>query len=89
MPLRVRIYTRDGGRCRYCGNEVGKDRPGFRLATLDHVIPRSRGGPNSEENLVTSCVDCNAWKGDRTVEQAGMELLPHPLTVTPPGYGSG
>ena len=67
------IWARDKHRCQYCGNVVTKkDR------TLDHVLPKSRGGGRSWENLVTSCVTCNGTKGDRTPEEAGMRLLSTP-----------
>ncbi len=71
------ILERDRGCCQYCGNLVGS---GF---TLDHVRPRSRGGPSTWENLVTACKPCNNVKGDRTPEEAGMKLArkPHRLLL--------
>lgn len=72
------VHRRDDWLCRYCGKEVR--RTARRLfvfrATLDHVIPRSRGGSNDRENLVTCCQPCNDLKADRTPEEAGMPLLP-------------
>ena len=64
------LFARDGWRCVYCGSAGGR-------LTLDHVVPRSRGGDSVWENVVTSCAPCNLRKGDRTLEQAGMDL-PHP-----------
>ncbi len=61
------ILRRDGHRCQY----VGCTR---RATTVDHVIPRCQGGPSVWGNLVACCRECNARKGGRTPEQAGMEL---------------
>jgi len=70
---RHNIYLRDGNRCQYCGR-------GFQRAelNLDHVIPRSRGGITTWENVVCSCVACNLRKGGRTPDEAGMKLLRAP-----------
>jgi len=67
---RHNIYLRDGNRCQYCGR-------GFQRAelNLDHVVPRSRGGITTWENVVCSCVACNLRKGGRTPDEAGMKLL--------------
>lgn len=67
---RLRIYMRDKFRCQYCGDK----RPAGEL-TLDHILPRSRGGDNSPVNVVTACVACNNRKGDRTPAEARMPLL--------------
>lgn len=68
IPLtRRNILHRDSHTCQYCsysGDEL----------TLDHVIPRSRGGPDSWENLVSACVRCNVKKGNRTPEESKMPL---------------
>src|SRR6266540_5654557 len=64
------LVARDGWRCVYCGTSTGR-------LTLDHVIPRSRGGDSTWENVVTSCAPCNLRKGNRTLHEAQMEL-PHP-----------
>ena len=66
---RVNVYRRDGFRCQYCREAL----PVGRL-TFDHVVPRSRGGETSWENIVTSCGPCNRTKGDRTPVEAGMPL---------------
>lgn len=68
------ILTRDHYACNYCG----KIKEGGQL-TLDHIIPKSRGGSNSWENLTACCFQCNNRKGDRTPEEAGMPLLRRPL----------
>ena len=67
---RFNIYARDENTCQYCGRR-------FRRAelNLDHVVPRSRGGSTSWENVVCSCIPCNLRKGGRTPDEAGMRLL--------------
>ena len=67
---RTRIYMRDKFRCQYCG---AKKAPGD--LTLDHILPRSRGGDNLPMNIVTACVACNNRKGNRTPSEARMPLL--------------
>jgi 5-methylcytosine-specific restriction endonuclease McrA len=67
---RIRIYIRDKYRCQYCG-----ERKGALELTLDHILPRSRGGDNTQLNLVTACLACNNRKADRTPEEARMPLL--------------
>jgi CRISPR/Cas system Type II protein with McrA/HNH and RuvC-like nuclease domain len=71
---RSRIYKRDGFECVYCGSSKN--------LTLDHVIPRSRGGTNEWTNLVTSCFKCNSKKGDKTPEEAKMKLKHQPFAPT-------
>lgn len=68
---RKEIFARDGWRCVYCGKE-GKD------LTLDHVVPRHRGGPHSWENLVSACKACNHRKAGRTPAEARMEMTRPP-----------
>jgi len=67
---RLRIYMRDKFRCQYCGEK----KPAGEL-TLDHILPRSRGGDNSPVNVVAACVACNNRKGNRTPAEARMPLL--------------
>lgn len=67
---RARIYMRDKFRCQYCG-----ERKTSGELTLDHILPRSRGGDNSPLNVVTACVSCNQRKGNRTPSEARMPLL--------------
>lgn len=66
---RRNVYLRDGFACQYCG-----DQPSQRHLTLDHVIPRSRGGATSWDNIVTACGECNRRKGNRTPGEARMPL---------------
>jgi 5-methylcytosine-specific restriction endonuclease McrA len=68
------VYRRDGFKCVYCGSGAN--------LTLDHVLPRSRGGDNSWENLVTCCRKCNAKKDDRTPEEARMRMRHSPFVPT-------
>jgi 5-methylcytosine-specific restriction endonuclease McrA len=70
------LFARDGWRCVYCGNANGR-------LTLDHVVPRSRGGESVWENVVTSCATCNHKKGDRTLEESGLHLQIKPKPPTP------
>jgi 5-methylcytosine-specific restriction endonuclease McrA len=70
---RHRILARDHYRCQYCGRRG----TAFEL-TLDHILPKSRGGRTLAENLVASCLACNNRKGDRTPEEARMPLLTNP-----------
>lgn len=67
------ILKRDGYRCAYCGNVFSS-----KELTVDHIIPKSRGGKFSWQNLVTSCVKDNNKKGSRTPDEANMKLLYHP-----------
>ncbi|MBP3193132.1 HNH endonuclease [Natronogracilivirgula saccharolytica] len=68
---RKNILKRDSHTCMYCGV---RDR-----LTIDHVIPRSRGGDDSWENLVSACTTCNHRKGNRTPREAGMKLRSKPF----------
>ncbi len=72
IPLtRRNLLQRDDHTCQYCGyNGDG--------LTLDHVVPRSRGGGDSWENMVAACVRCNVKKGNRTPKEAGMPLVSQP-----------
>ena len=68
---RREVFVRDGYTCQYCGKHT-------RDLTLDHVIPRSKGGGDTWENLVSACSECNHRKGDRTPDQARMHLIRKP-----------
>ncbi len=70
---RRNLFARDGNQCQYCG----EFKPLSQLS-LDHVMPRSRGGETSWENTVCCCVDCNTKKGSRTPREAHMKLLRQP-----------
>ena len=64
VPMtRRNIYRRDENMCVYCGEKMNRE------LTLDHVIPRCKGGQNTWENLVTACKDCNNEKGDMSFEE--------------------
>lgn len=71
MLTRKNVLRRDGHQCQYCGNRDA--------LTVDHVVPRSRGGEDRWENLVAACIPCNNRKGDRTPEEARMMLRRHPF----------
>jgi 5-methylcytosine-specific restriction endonuclease McrA len=68
---RANLFRRDRGQCQYCGST--------RQLTIDHVIPRSKGGKSSWTNLVTACSRCNVGKGDKSLEQAGLTLKVAPF----------
>jgi len=70
---RKNILVRDRYTCQYCHQSFGPAD-----LTLDHVVPRSKGGNSTWENLVASCRRCNNRKGDRSPEEAGMRLLRKP-----------
>jgi 5-methylcytosine-specific restriction endonuclease McrA len=70
-PTRSNILLRDEETCQYCGKRS-------RELTLDHVIPRSRGGLSTWENLVACCRACNGRKGNRLLKEAGMHLIKQP-----------
>lgn len=71
---RRNIFLRDGHRCQYCGKRYSSPR-----LSLDHVMPKSRGGEDTWENIVCACLDCNVNKGGRTPQEAGMPLLQEPV----------
>lgn len=72
-PSRKNICIRDENTCQYCEKRL----PLGEL-TLDHVLPRSRGGKNEWDNLVACCRKCNQKKGSKTPDEAGMKLLRQP-----------
>lgn len=74
---RTNIFVRDAFTCQYCG--TAKDASEL---NLDHVLPRSRGGTTTWENIVTSCYDCNQRKAGRTPEEARMRLPRRPFRPT-------
>ena len=69
---RKNILRRDGHRCQYCGASSIS-------LTVDHVIPKSRGGEDSWENLVSACIRCNNRKGSQTPDEAEMPLMKRPI----------
>ena len=74
---RTEIFSRDRHTCQYCGQEA-------RNLTLDHVVPRRRGGEHNWENVVSACAGCNHRKAGRTPAEAEMHLIHQPL---PPNDG--
>lgn len=74
---RMTLYSRDHHICAYCGDEFSTGQ-----LTIDHVIPKSRGGTNHWTNCVTACRTCNHLKGWRTPEEAKMHLLYVPYAPT-------
>ena len=68
---RIEVFNRDQYTCQYCGRES-------RQLTLDHVIPRYRGGEHTWENVVSACIPCNRHKAGRTPSEAGMRLSHQP-----------
>jgi 5-methylcytosine-specific restriction endonuclease McrA len=65
-PSRSMIYKRDGHKCQYCGST--------RELTIDHIIPRSRGGQDTWENLVVACMPCNTRKSDKFLSETNLVL---------------
>ncbi len=74
MLTRQNIFKRDGHRCLYCGTTED--------LTLDHVLPKSRGGKTSWDNLATACKRCNSRKGDDTPDEANLKLRQKPFKPT-------
>ena len=69
------VFARDDWTCQYCGARAN--------LTVDHVVPRSKGGASNWENIVASCAPCNRRKGNAFLRQAGMRLLRQPRTPSP------
>jgi 5-methylcytosine-specific restriction endonuclease McrA len=70
---RRNIFARDQSRCQYCGKRFSTTE-----LSLDHVVPRSRGGTSTWENVVCCCIQCNVRKGGRTPQEAHMRLITPP-----------
>jgi len=71
------LFARDDYSCQYCGKHK-KELRGRQFLTRDHIVPLSRGGDNTWENVVTSCSPCNNRKGDRLPREVGLKLLNEP-----------
>jgi len=69
------VFARDGWACQYCGSRSS--------LTVDHVVPKSKGGASSWDNIVASCAPCNRRKGNSLPRQVGMRLLRQPRTPSP------
>jgi 5-methylcytosine-specific restriction endonuclease McrA len=70
---RANLFVRDKGQCQYCRKKLNRGR-----FTLDHVIPKSKGGSTDWNNLVVSCERCNIKKGDKSLKEVGFTLNPKP-----------
>ena len=73
MFNRTNVWQRDGGKCCYCNTPVSRYK-----FTYDHVVPSSKGGATTWENIVTSCSSCNTKKGSKAPHQVGMALRKRP-----------
>lgn len=71
------IFLRDGYTCQYCGRAFDRSE-----LSLDHILPQSRGGKDTWENLVAACKPCNGRKDDQTPEEAGMPLIRRVIPAT-------
>lgn len=71
---RFNVFARDKNTCQYCGGKFSRSE-----LNLDHVVPRSRGGLSTWENVVCSCFSCNRTKGGQLPAQAGMHLIRQPF----------
>lgn len=71
---RFNVFLRDGFACQYCGAESD--------LTFDHLLPRSKGGRTTWENIVTACAPCNLRKGGKLAKQSGMRPQRHPRRPT-------
>lgn len=81
MPPRFRkkaVFFRDDWRCQYCQADLHRSN-----MTIDHVQPKSRGGPSTWKNCVASCKSCNRKKANKTPYEAGMSLFKQPMEPTP------
>lgn len=68
------IYRRDANQCQYCGKK-----PGTSELTIDHIMPRAKGGKTTWENCCLACTNCNRKKADKTLDQANMNLMRKPF----------
>lgn len=78
IPSRRNVFIRDKWKCQYCG-KTSRDNAKM---TIDHIIPRSRGGDSSWTNLVAACSRCNSVKGNNTPKECGMKLYKKPQKPT-------
>jgi len=75
VPIsRYNVFRRDNHQCVYCGSEDN--------LTIDHVIPKSKGGGNTWKNMVSCCATCNVKKDNKTPEEVGMKMLHEPYVPT-------
>ncbi|UJP67160.1 HNH endonuclease [Mongoliitalea daihaiensis] len=71
---RNNLFKRDSNECQYCGSSKN--------LTIDHIVPKSKGGKTNWTNLITACNRCNVYKGDKSPEQAGLKLRSQPFKPT-------
>jgi 5-methylcytosine-specific restriction endonuclease McrA len=76
---KLEVFNRDKFTCQYCGEQISD-------LTIDHVVPRKRGGRHEWTNVVAACVKCNRKKAGRTPKEAGMPLLSEPKIPTNNGF---
>ena len=76
-PSRHQIYARDNATCQYCGAKA---------TTIDHIVPRCKGGGGSWTNLVASCMKCNQHKGDKDLANTSLQLRRPPKAPESPGW---
>lgn len=74
-PTKSAIYRRDSNQCQYCGST--------RNLTVDHLVPRCKGGPDTWDNLLIACSRCNTVKGHKSLEQSGLRLNRKPRPPLP------
>ena len=72
------LFLRDNGTCQYCEKKLSKE-----SATIDHIVPRSKGGSTTWENCVICCSDCNTKKGNKSLCEASMRLIKMPAVPKP------
>ena len=78
-PSRKNIFHRDSYCCQYCGIDLCE-----KTATIDHIVPRCKGGGSTWTNMITACKDCNLFKGNRTPKEANMQTR---KKAKEPSYG--
>jgi len=78
IPSAEQIRIRDGNICQYTGRKLKRGE-----GSLDHILPKSRGGSNTWENLVYACKEINSLKGDKTIKEAGLRLIRKPVKPKP------
>jgi len=78
-PSRKNIFKRDHYKCQYCGMDLCD-----KTATVDHIVPKSKGGGSTWTNMVAACKDCNTFKGNRSLKEARMQMRAKPKE---PSYG--
>ena len=78
-PTKRNLWARDNGECQYCSKKVT-----IAKSTIDHVVPKSKGGQHEWKNIVLSCSPCNQKKGARLLENTSMRLKKEPTVPSGP-----